>query len=181
MREEFDPRIMGFLCSWCSYTGADMAGVGRMQYPANIRIVRIMCSGRMDPLFVVKAFESGADGVLVSGCHPGDCHYSTGNYYTRRRFAVMRKLIDFIGIDSRRLKVTWVSGSEGAKFADIVRQFTTELKELGPLDLKRRNRSAPRTQGVFQPSSASSQQQAHGNNHTSATTPEQVHEMIFET
>ncbi len=126
---------MGFLCSWCSYTGADMAGIGRMQYPSNIRIVRVMCSGRMDPLFVMKAFESGADGVLVSGCHPGDCHYTTGNYYTRRRFASMRKLVEFMGIDSRRLKVTWVSASEGAMFAQIAREMTEELKELGPLQL----------------------------------------------
>lgn len=133
--KEFEPKIMGFLCSWCSYTGADMAGIGRMQYPSNIRIVRVMCSGRMDPLFVMKAFESGADGVLVSGCHPGDCHYTTGNYYTRRRFASMRKLVEFMGIDSRRLKVTWVSASEGAMFAQIAREMTEELKELGPLQL----------------------------------------------
>lgn len=133
--KEFEPKIMGFLCSWCSYTGADMAGIGRMQYPSNIRIVRVMCSGRMDPLFVMKAFEAGADGVLVSGCHPGDCHYTTGNYYTRRRFASMRKLIEFMGIDSRRLKVTWVSASEGAMFAQIAREMTEELKQLGPLQL----------------------------------------------
>jgi F420-non-reducing hydrogenase iron-sulfur subunit len=132
---EFEPRIMGFLCSWCSYTGADMAGVGRMQYPANIRVVRVMCSGRMNPLFVVKAFEAGADGVLISGCHPGDCHYTTGNYYTRRRFVAMRRLLDFFGIASERLKVTWVSGSEGARFAQIAREFTRELRELGPLTL----------------------------------------------
>lgn len=135
MDQEFEPKIMGFLCSWCSYTGADMAGIGRMQYPANIRIVRVMCSGRMDPLFVMKAFESGADGVLVSGCHPGDCHYTTGNYFTRRRFAAVRKLLSFLGIDERRLKVTWVSAAEGPQFAQITRKMTKELKELGPLNL----------------------------------------------
>jgi F420-non-reducing hydrogenase iron-sulfur subunit len=135
MNHQFEPKIMAFLCSWCSYTGADMAGVGRMQYPANIRIIRVMCSGRMDPLFVMKAFETGADGVLVSGCHPGDCHYTTGNYYTRRRFAALRKLIDFLGIDNRRLKVTWVSGSEGARFSEVARDMTREIRELGPLSL----------------------------------------------
>jgi len=135
MDNEFEPKIMGFLCSWCSYTGADMAGIGRMQYPPNIRIVRVMCSGRMDPLFVVKAFEAGADGVLISGCHPGDCHYATGNYYTRRRFVAMRKLVSFMGIDERRLKITWVSASEGAQFAQVARKMTKELKELGPLNL----------------------------------------------
>jgi F420-non-reducing hydrogenase iron-sulfur subunit len=140
MANEFEPRIMAFLCSWCSYTGADMAGVGRMQYPSNIRIVRVMCSGRMDPLFVVKAFESGADGVLVSGCHPGDCHYATGNYYTRRRFAAMRQLLTFVGIEPERLKVTWVSGSEGARFAEIVGELTADLRGLGPLDLTNRVR-----------------------------------------
>lgn len=135
MGSEFEPKIMGFLCSWCSYAGADMAGVSRMSYPANIRIIRVMCSGRIDPLFVMKAFTSGADGVLVSGCHPGDCHYATGNYYTERRFVVMQRLLDYMGIDQRRLKLTWVSASEGARFAAIVTEFTHEMKELGPLTL----------------------------------------------
>jgi F420-non-reducing hydrogenase iron-sulfur subunit len=135
---DFEPNIMGFLCSWCSYTGADMAGIARHQYPANLRIVRVMCSGRMDPLFVLKAFEAGADGVLVSGCHPGDCHYTSGNYYTRRRFLAMRKLLAFTGIDERRLILTWVSASEGAQFAQIARKLTQDLKPLGPLDLGRK-------------------------------------------
>lgn len=121
-----------------------MAGVSRMQYPTNIRIVRVMCSGRMNPLFVIKAFETGADGVLVSGCHPGDCHYATGNYYTRRRLVAMRRLIDFLGIEPERLKVTWVSGSEGARFAEIAREFTRELRALGPLLLSREPRQAPK-------------------------------------
>ncbi len=135
---DFEPKIMGFLCSWCSYAGADMAGVSRMQYPANIRVVRVMCSGRINPRFVIKAFESGADAVLVSGCHPGDCHYTTGNYYTRRRFVVMRRLLDFFGIEKERLKLTWVSASEGARFAEIVRELTEEIKALGPLNLVER-------------------------------------------
>ncbi len=136
MDDTFQPRIMGFLCSWCSYSGADTAGVSRMQYPPNIRIIRVMCSGRIEPLHVMKAFEQGADGVLVSGCHPGDCHYATGNYYTQRRFAVMRQLLDFFGIDQRRLKLTWVSASEGARFADIVTAMTEEIRMVGPLNLR---------------------------------------------
>lgn len=136
MDQIFEPKIMGFLCSWCSYSGADMAGVSRMQYPPNIRVVRVMCSGRVDPLFVVKAFEHGADGVLVSGCHPGDCHYATGNYYTQRRFAALHRLLDFFGIDQRRFKLTWVSASEGARFADIVTEMTEEIRALGPLNLR---------------------------------------------
>lgn len=136
MDDTFQPKITGFLCSWCSYAGADMAGVSRMQYPANIRVVRVMCSGRVNPLFVVKAFEAGADGVLVSGCHPGDCHYATGNYYTRRRFVALGSLLDFFGIDQRRLKLTWVSAAEGARFADIVTAMTAEIRDLGPLRLR---------------------------------------------
>lgn len=131
----FEPKIMGFLCSWCSYAGADMAGVSRMQYPANIRVVRVMCSGRIDPLFVVKAFENGADAVLVSGCHPGDCHYATGNYYAERRMQAMQRLLDFFGIDQRRFRLTWVSASEGARFAEIVSEMTEEVRALGPLNL----------------------------------------------
>ncbi len=133
MDDTFQPKITGFLCSWCSYAGADMAGVSRMQYPVNIRVVRVMCSGRVNPLFVVKAFEHGADGVLVSGCHPGDCHYATGNYYTRRRFVALGRLLDFFGIDQRRLKLSWVSAAEGARFADIVTAMTAEIRDLGPL------------------------------------------------
>lgn len=135
MNGAFEPKIMGFLCSWCSYAGADMAGISRLQYPPNIRIVRVMCSGRIDPLFVMKAFEHGADGVLVSGCHPGDCHYITGNYYTERRFVVMQRMLDFFGIEQARLKLTWVSASEGTRFAEIMTKMTHELKALGPLNL----------------------------------------------
>jgi F420-non-reducing hydrogenase iron-sulfur subunit len=113
-----------------------MAGVSRMAYPPNIRVVRVMCSGRVDPLMVFNAFAQGADGVLVSGCHPGDCHYATGNYYAQRRFLIAQRLVDFFGIERERLRVTWVSASEGGRFADIVTSFTNELRALGPLNLR---------------------------------------------
>ncbi len=136
MAEVFEPKILGMLCSWCAYTGADTAGVSRAQYPANIRIVRVMCSGRVDPLFIARAFENGADGVLVAGCHPGDCHYISGNSYVQDRMAVFGSLLDFFGIDRRRLKLAWVSGSEGHRFATVVAELTEELRALGPLRLK---------------------------------------------
>jgi F420-non-reducing hydrogenase iron-sulfur subunit len=131
----FEPKILGLLCSWCSYAGADTAGVSRAQYPPNIRIVRVMCSGRVDPLFVARAFEQGADGVLVAGCHPGDCHYVSGNSFAQERFASFASLLDFFGIDRRRLRVAWVSASEGARFAAIVAELTAELRTLGPLKM----------------------------------------------
>ncbi len=127
-----EPRIVGFLCNWCSYAGADMAGTSRMTYPSNIRIIRVPCSGRVDPLLVIKAFEMGADGVLVAGCHPGDCHYSEGNYHTRRRFALLRPFLDYLGIEDKRFKLEWVSATEGKKFTQVVTEFTSELKQLGP-------------------------------------------------
>ncbi|MEE9201863.1 MAG: hydrogenase iron-sulfur subunit [Dehalococcoidia bacterium] len=126
------PRIVGFLCNWCSYAGADMAGTSRMSYPPNIRIIRVPCSGRVDPLLVVKSFQQGADGVLVAGCHPGDCHYTEGNYYARRRFALLRPLLDFVGIEQERLRLEWVSASEGRKFSRAVASFQEELERLGP-------------------------------------------------
>lgn len=129
---DYEPRIVGFLCNWCSYAGADMAGTSRISYAPNIRIIRVPCSGRVDPLFIVKAFQQGADGVLVAGCHPGDCHYSEGNYYARRRFAVMHKLLEFVGIEKERVRLEWVSASEGAKWAKVVNEFTETIKRLGP-------------------------------------------------
>ena len=132
MKLEYQPKVIGFLCNWCSYAGADMAGTSRMRYPQNIRIIRVPCSGRVDPLFVVKCFQRGADGVLVSGCHPGDCHYTEGNYHTRRRFALLREFLDYLGIAKERMRVEWVSASEGQKFADLLSDFTTELAMLGP-------------------------------------------------
>ncbi len=132
MVAEYKPRIVGFLCNWCSYAGADMAGTSRMSYPPHIRIIRVPCSGRVDPLLVVKAFELGADGVLVAGCHPGDCHYTEGNYYARRRFALLRPFLDYLGIDKERFRVEWVSASEGKRFSQVVSSFTDELVKLGP-------------------------------------------------
>ena len=129
---EFEPRIIGFLCNWCSYAGADLAGTSRTSYPSNIRIIRVPCSGRVDPLFIVKAFQMGADGVLIAGCHPGDCHYNEGNYHTRRRFALLHPFLDYLGVEKERLKLEWVSASEGKKFADLVTGFTDTIKKLGP-------------------------------------------------
>ncbi len=132
MKLEYQPKVIGFLCNWCSYAGADLAGTSRMSYPPNIRIIRVPCSGRVDPLFVLKCFQLGADGVLVSGCHPGDCHYTDGNYHARRRFALLRNFLDYLGIERKRLRVEWVSASEGGRFAEIVSSFTAELAKLGP-------------------------------------------------
>lgn len=129
---DYEPKIVGFLCNWCSYTGADLAGTSRLQYPPNIRIIKVMCSGRVNPQFVLKAFQEGADGVLVSGCHPGDCHYHTGNYHARRKLTLLRDLLDFVGVDPRRFQVSWVSASEGLKWADVVTRFTEQVQELGP-------------------------------------------------
>jgi F420-non-reducing hydrogenase iron-sulfur subunit len=126
------PRLLGFLCRWCSYAGADLAGTSRKKYPANIRIIRVPCSGRVDPLFILKALRFGFDGVLVSGCHPGDCHYQTGNYFARRRIAITKKFLEYLGINPKRLQASWVSASEGGKFAEIVAEMTQELEKLGP-------------------------------------------------
>ncbi len=129
----FEPRIVGFLCNWCSYVGADLAGTSRLQYPTNVDIIRVMCSGRVDPTFVLKAFQLGADGVLVCGCHPGDCHYSEGNYKAARRMPLLRKLLEQFGIEPERLRLDWVSASEGDRFAAIVKEMTGQVIELGPL------------------------------------------------
>ena len=131
MSADSSPLIIGFLCNWCSYAGADMAGTSRQTYPPNIRIIRVPCSGRVDPLMIVKCFEEGADAVLVAGCHPGDCHYNEGNYYGRRRFALLRELLDFMGIEKERFRIEWVSASEGKRFARIISEFTEEIIKLG--------------------------------------------------
>jgi F420-non-reducing hydrogenase iron-sulfur subunit len=135
----FEPKILGLLCNWCSYTGADLAGTARMKYPPNVRSVRIMCSGRVDPGFILSAFKSGADGVLVCGCHPGDCHYVEGNYKCMRRIPLTKILIQQLGIDPERLKLEWVSASEGARFKQVVTDFTEQIRALGPLNLKEWN------------------------------------------
>jgi len=130
--DKFEPLIVGFLCNWCSYAGADLAGTSRIQYPSNIRVIRIMCSGRVDPLFITKVLRLGFDGVLVSGCHPGECHYQTGNYRARRRLAITKKFLEYIGIEPQRIQASWISASEGAKFAEVVNEVTQGVREIGP-------------------------------------------------
>ncbi len=131
----FEPKIIGFLCNWCSYTGADLAGVSRIKSAPNVRVVRTMCSGRVDPAFVLKAFQLGADGVIVMGCHLGDCHYQEGNYKTIRRIPFLKRLLQGFGIDPRRLRLEWVSASEGDRFAEVVNEMTEEIRQMGPLRL----------------------------------------------
>jgi F420-non-reducing hydrogenase iron-sulfur subunit len=140
MSEQFKPNIVAFLCNWCSYAGADLAGTSRIQYPANIHVIRVMCTGRINPLFVVNAFQQGADGVLVSGCHPGDCHYMEGNFFARRRFTMMRKLLEYVGVEPERFHMSWVSASEGAKWKDVVEEVVESAQKVGPFDQFRRNK-----------------------------------------
>jgi len=129
---EWEPKILGFLCKWCSYAGADLAGTSRKKYPPNIRIIKIPCSGRIDPLLIIKALRMGFDGVLVSGCHPGDCHYQTGNYRARRRIAITKKMLEYMGVEPERVQSSWVSASEGDKWAGVVADVTREIKKIGP-------------------------------------------------
>ena len=130
--EPFEPKILGFCCNWCAYAGADLAGISRIQYPPNMRMIRVMCSGTVDPLFILEALKKGADGVFIGGCHPGDCHYQSGNYKTRRRVALVKRLLSQLGIDPRRVRLEWVSAAEGGQFAQVVADFVEEIKELGP-------------------------------------------------
>ena len=130
----FEPVIIGFTCNWCSYRAADMAGTARMKYAPNVRLIRLMCSGRLDPTFVFKAFAGGADAVLVSGCHPGDCHYVNQNYKAMRRFHLMQRVLEQMGIEPERLKLLWASASEGAIFASEITKFAEQVKALGPLN-----------------------------------------------
>lgn len=130
MQIDKEPKILAILCKWCSYAGADLAGTSRFAYPANVRIIQVPCSGRVDPVMIFKAFVEGYDGVMVSGCHPGDCHYGTGNYHARRRMAVVRRLLQFVGVHPERMHFTWISAAEGKKFAEVCRQFTDRLKML---------------------------------------------------
>lgn len=129
---EWEPRIIAFLCNWCSYAGADLAGVSRYQYPPALRIVRVPCSGRISANMILDALRSGADGVLVSGCHPGDCHYISGNYYARRRFALLERFMEFIGIEPGRVNFSWISASEGEQFAQVATEITGRVRRLGP-------------------------------------------------
>ncbi|MGD8505760.1 MAG: hydrogenase iron-sulfur subunit [Candidatus Bathyarchaeota archaeon] len=139
LKSEFRPRIVGFLCNWCSYAGADLAGVSRVQYPPTIRVVRVMCSGRVDPAFILEAFRGGADGVLVAGCHPGDCHYLTGNNKAHNRVLLLKNVLEQLGLEPERLRLEWVSASEGDRFASIVKDMTEEIRKLGPSPLGNRD------------------------------------------
>jgi len=129
----WEPKIVGFLCNWCSYRGADLAGTARMKCAPNVRTIRVMCSGRVEPTFILKAFQLGADGVLVLGCHPGDCHYIEGNYKTLRRIPLLKKMLAQMGIEDERLRLDWVSASEGDRFVSIVNEMTEKIRALGPL------------------------------------------------
>jgi len=134
---DFEPRIVAFLCNWCTYTGADLAGTSRIQYPPNVRIIRLMCSGAVDPVYVLKALLDGADGVLIGGCHPGDCHYQEGNYKARRRVAILKETLKQMGLHEERLWLRWISASEGGRFAETITEMTSAMKALGPNPMKR--------------------------------------------
>ena len=145
---EFEPNIVAFLCNWCSYAGADLTGTTRTHYPPTVKVIRVMCTGRVNPLFVAQVLRKGADGVLISGCHPGECHYMKGNFLARRRFLVMKNLLEFMGIDPQRIRMSWVSASEGKKFADVITEVTEDIKQLGPLKLFKENSNEhPKTEG----------------------------------
>lgn len=131
IEKNWEPKILAFLCNWCSYAGADLAGTSRIQYPPNIRVIRVPCSGRINPLFILKALQSGIDGVLVSGCHPGDCHYLTGNYVGRRKSATLSRFLQYLGIEEGRVQFSWVSAAEGTRFAQVVEEVTQDIKKLG--------------------------------------------------
>ena len=133
-KKGWEPKIAAFLCNWCTYAGADLAGTSRMEYESNVRIIRLPCTGRIDPLFIIKAFERGADAVLVSGCHPGDCHYTAGNYHARRRWVAFRSMLEFLGIDLKRLHFSWVSASEAGKWVELINSITETVRKLGPFN-----------------------------------------------
>jgi len=136
MSAQFEPKIVGFLCRWCAYTGADLAGTSRIKYPPNVNPIRVNCSGRVDPTLILKALTAGADGVLIAGCHPGDCHYTNGNVKALRRFKLLQKMLDRFGIERERVRLEWVSASEGERYAHIVEQMTEDIRRLGPLNWK---------------------------------------------
>ena len=133
----WQPKIVAFLCNWCSYAGADLAGVSRIQYPPNMRVIRVMCSGRVDPVFIFKALLTGIDGVFVLGCHPGDCHYVSGNYKARRRVTILKTIFENMGLKDDRVWIRWISASEGKKFAEIIKEMTEKIKKLGPNSLQK--------------------------------------------
>lgn len=143
MASSFEPRIVVFACNWCSYAGMDLAGTSRMLYPANLRVVRLMCSGRLEPEHILYAFKAGADGVLVTGCHPGDCHYISGNYKTRKRIRLLEQLLAQFGLEKERLRLEWISASEGELFTRIAKEFIEKIRSLGPSPLKQEGLFAP--------------------------------------
>ncbi len=132
MSDEYEPKIIAFVCNWCTYAGADLAGTSRIQYPPNVRIIRLMCSGSLDPVYVINSLLLGADGVLIGGCHPGDCHYISGNYKARRRVTILKEILRTMGFEKDRVWLRWISASEGQKFADTIKEMVTELRGLGP-------------------------------------------------
>ena len=136
---DFEPNIVAFLCNWCSYAGADLTGTTRTAYPPTVKVIRVMCTGRVNPLFVAQVLQKGADGVLISGCHPGECHYMKGNFLARRRFVIMKNLLEFMGIDPQRIRMSWVSASEGKKFAEVMIEVTRDIAKLGPLHQGKHN------------------------------------------
>jgi len=136
MATEFKPRIIGYLCTWCSYAGADLAGTTRLKYPPNIRIIRVPCSGRVSPELILRTFQEGADGVIVMGCHLGECHYVSGNHRTAKRIPILKRLLSYVGIEPERLRLEWVSASEAMRFVEVVQEFTETVRKLGPLSLK---------------------------------------------
>lgn len=131
---EFQPKIVAFVCNWCTYAGADLAGTSRTKYAANVRIIRFPCTGRIDFMLLLKAFQNGADGIIVSGCHPNDCHYTSGNFHARRRWIVFKSLLDFMGFPTERITFSWVSAAEGSKWAELVNEVTSKIKDLGPFE-----------------------------------------------
>lgn len=133
----YEPKIIAFLCNWCTYVGADLAGTSRLKYPPNVRVIRVMCSGSVDQVYVLKALLNGADGVFIGGCHPGDCHYLEGNYKARRRVVAMKDILKSTGFEEDRVMLRWISASEGARFAETMREFTDKLKEMGPSPLRK--------------------------------------------
>lgn len=132
--QQFEPKIIAFVCKWCTYAGADLAGTSRLKYAPNTRIIRFPCTGRIDYQLLLKAFENGADGVIVSGCHPNDCHYTSGNFYARRRWILFKSLMEFMGFDMRRVYFSWISAAEGAKFASFINEVTEDIRKLGPFE-----------------------------------------------
>ncbi|MGC8774256.1 MAG: hydrogenase iron-sulfur subunit [Chlorobaculum sp.] len=149
MSEPFEPKIVAFVCTYCTYAGADLAGTSRLKYAPNVRIVRLPCTGRISPMFILKALQKGADSVLVSGCHPGDCHFTAGNYHARRRWTVFRALLSFTGIPEERIRFSWISAAEGAKFAELINEITDDTRKLGPFTQYQELQKVIETQSTY--------------------------------